>query len=436
MKVVIGFGKTGLSCMRYLTRQGERVIAMDSRRQPPNLDVIREQFPTIEVLTGGLQSDVLCEADEIIVSPGLSLTTPQLAAAQAKGIPCIGDIELFARAAKAPIIAITGSNGKTTLTTLVGQLLQDAGHSVEVCGNIGTPVLDILEHDVPDYYVMELSSFQLETTYSLKAHIAVVLNVTPDHMDRYDSLDDYAAAKLRIYDNCETAIVNADEAYTKQLSHPYQVLFSGTESKSVNFYMQDYLGALYFYHDSQRLFLVNELACQGQHHYQNVLAALAIGITLQLPLMAMRQTLQRFSGLPHRCQKVASAFGVDWYNDSKATNIGATAAALNSLGPLYNQLILIAGGDAKGADLSGLGPIAGRSVAHVVLLGAAAADLEAILADHVPTTRVANLQQAVAIAHQQELPHTAVLYLRLVLVGICLPITKSVVIYLLQQFRR
>lgn len=395
--------------MRYLQHCGERIIAMDSREQPPNLEVIRAQFPTIEIITGGLQADLLSEADEIIISPGLSLKTPALAAAQAKGIACIGDIELFARAAKAPIIAITGSNGKTTLTTLVGQLLKDAGYRVEVCGNIGTPVLDILERDIPDYYVMELSSFQLETTYSLKAYIAVVLNITPDHMDRYDSVDDYAAAKLRIYDNCEIAVVNAVEPYTKHLMHPHQVHFSDSQTSAVDFYIGDDQGTLYFYDQQQRLFPVNELLCQGQHHYQNALAALTIGSVLQLPLECMRETLQHFSGLPHRCQKVASSRGVDWYNDSKATNIGATVAALNSLGPLYTQLILIAGGDAKGADLSELGPVtASQSVAHVVLLGAAAAELETILKGYVPTTRVASLQQAVVVASQHALAYSRV----------------------------
>lgn len=409
MKVVVGFGLTGISAIRYLCQQGEQVIAMDSREQPPNLEKIRTEFPNVTIITGGLKSELLNAATEIIVSPGLSLKTPELVAARQHGVSCVGDIELFARAAQAPIIAITGSNGKTTLTTLVGQLLRDAGKRVEVCGNIGTPVLDILEREVPDYYVMELSSFQLETTFSLQAAIAVVLNVTPDHMDRYDSLDDYAAAKLRIYTHCQTAIINADEHYTKQLAHPAKLIFANCCGDAVNFYMENYQGVPYFYHDEQPLFAVSELACQGQHHYQNALAALAIGTALNVSVSGMQQTLHHFSGLPHRCQKVASADDIDWYNDSKATNIGATIAALNTLAPLYDRLILIAGGDAKGADLSELGPLSQHRVTHAVLLGAAAPQLESVFAHYVPTTRVTSLEQAVAVARQHTAARTAVL---------------------------
>ena len=409
MKVVIGFGKTGLSCIRYLVQQNETVVAMDSRQQPPNFKQIAAEFPDIEMITGRIDLAYLLRADEVIVSPGISLKTPEISAAQQQGVSCIGDVELFARHAQAPIVAITGSNGKTTVTTLMGQLLVDAGYRVEVCGNIGTPVLDVLANAVPDYYVMELSSFQLETTSSLKARVAVVLNVTADHMDRYDSLDDYAAAKLRIYQNCQTAIVNADEPYTKQLMNSQQVLFSSTLDTQADYHLQQYQDELYFYHQQQPLFPVKELPCQGLHHYQNTLAVLAMGAELHIPMHTMHKTLSQFVGLPHRCQKVASAAGVDWYNDSKATNLGATVAAVNSLSPLYKNLVLIAGGDAKGADLSELGPLAVGKIGHVILLGQAAADLEKIFADYVPTTRVNSLSEAVSAAATHTQAQTAVL---------------------------
>lgn len=409
MKVVIGFGKTGLSCIQYLHDQGEVVAAMDSRDEPPNVDLIRAHYPDVKLILGGLCAQTLVQADEIIVSPGLSLKTPEIAQALKLGIPCIGDIELFAREAKAPIIAITGSNGKTTLTTLVGQMLKDAGYHVDVCGNIGTPVLESLRHDLVDYYVMELSSFQLETTQSLHAKIAVLLNVTPDHMDRYDTLDDYAQAKLRIYAGCETAVINANEPYTQNLPVPHALRFSTTQKHGVNFYLDEYEGQLSFFHDGAVCFPVSDLICRGQHNYENILAALAIGYSLGVSLSSMHHTFADFNGLAHRCQKVASAEGVDWYNDSKATNIGATVAALNSLKPLYAGIILIAGGDAKGADLSPLGPLAAKTVSHVILMGAAAADLEKIMRGHVATTRVNNLQEAVAVAAQNANAGDAVL---------------------------
>jgi UDP-N-acetylmuramoylalanine--D-glutamate ligase len=404
VKIVIGLGKTGVSCINYLLNKGEIVVVMDSRDDPPGLSEMALKFPQLKIMTGGFDLNTLLQADEVIVSPGLSLKTPEIAAAIEQGIPCVGDIELFAREAQAPIIAITGSNGKTTLTTLMGQLLQDAGHHVEVCGNIGTPVLDILTNDVPDYYVMELSSFQLETTHSLRAKVATVLNITPDHMDRYDLVDDYAAAKLRIYKNCECAVINSDEPYTYNIDVKQQISFS-TQNQKSDFYLKE----SHVFHGSESLFALDELACQGRHHYENALAALAIGTYLGVPLDSIRHTLSSFTGLAHRCQKIASAKGIDWYNDSKATNIGATTAALNTLKPIYKDIVLIAGGDAKGADLSDLGPIAGQLTSHVILMGASAGDLEGIMQGHVATTRVDDLQEAVKMADTYADSETAVL---------------------------
>lgn len=408
MKVVVGFGKTGWSCIDYLTQQGETVVAMDTRVDPPQIDEIRAAFPQVKFIVGGLSSEYLNQADEIIISPGLSLKTPEIATAIQKGIPCIGDIELFVRAATAPIIAITGSNGKTTLTTLMGEILKEAGYRAIVCGNIGAPALAHLDKTPVDYYVMELSSFQLETTQSLRARVAVLLNVTPDHMDRYDTLDDYAAAKLRIYEGCHTAVINADEPYTRSISAPQQIYFSTTQS-DVDFYLGYDGDALSIYHRGQVCFPVTDLTCPGKHNYENVLAALSMGYDLGLTIESMHETLKHFQGLPHRCQKIISNRGVDWYNDSKATNIGATVAALNSLKPLYQEIVLIAGGDAKGADLSPLGPLAAATVSHVILLGAAASDLEKIMQGYVSTTRVKDLKEAVLVAERHAVSGGAVL---------------------------
>lgn len=407
MKVVIGLGKTGVSCLQYLLDKGEQVVVMDNRARPYETKDLQKAFPTIKMITGSLDQELLLEADEIIVSPGVSLKTPEIAAAIEQGVPCVGDIELFLREVSAPIIAITGSNGKTTLTTLVGDMLKDAGFKVSVCGNIGTPVLDTLDAK-SDYYVMELSSFQLETTYSLKAKVAIILNITPDHLDRYDSFQDYAAAKLRIYDNSECAVVSLEEPQTAELSHPKKRTFS-LQQTTADLYIDEFEGGRFIFFEKKPAFPLSELTCQGHHHYENTLAALTIGSYLGISMTSMRGTLSRFVGLPHRCQKIGSAHGVDWYNDSKATNIGATIAALRTLSPLYNEIILIAGGDAKGADLSPLGSVAEQCTSHVILIGESADHLDEVLRRYVGTTRADTLEDAVSFADQRAQPKTAVL---------------------------
>lgn len=405
MIVVLGLGVTGLSCIRYLQARGESAIVIDSREQPPLLSECQKEFPDIKIILGRLPAEIMLAAKEIIVSPGLSLQTPVLQQAIAKGIPCIGDVELFVREARAPIIAITGSNGKTTLTTLAGQMLQDAGCKALVCGNIGLPVLDVLSQPVPDYYVMELSSFQLEATYSLQAKVAIVLNVSPDHMDRYNSVDDYCAAKQRIYQDCEVAILNQDEPEIwRTLKLPAQ-RYTFSVLGDADFMLKD--NAVYA---QQQCWLnISMLPNQGRHHCQNILAALAIGFALGLDREVMLKTVQNFSGLAHRCQKIASSKGVDWFNDSKATNVGATVAALNSLKPLYSDIILIAGGDAKGADLSALKPAVMHNVSHLLIIGAATAELVELFEGVVSYQRVTSLAEAVQKAAVQAVPNTAVL---------------------------
>ena len=397
MKIIIGLGKTGVSCLRYFQRKGETVMAVDTRDSPPNLEAIQAEFPSLEIITGKLPEKLLLQADALIVSPGISLKTPAIAKARAQGVPCLGDIELFAGEAKAPIIAITGSNGKTTLTTLVGKMLADAGLNALVCGNIGVPVLDRLADPVPDYYVMELSSFQLETTQSLRAKVAVLLNLTADHMDRYKDITAYLAAKQRIYQQCETAVLNADAPLLWQsLALPaQQCFFSATDLTRCDVKVTEEI--------------LSQLPLQGAHHRENAVAALTIGHCLGLALAPMLQTLSSFTGLAHRCQKIATLKGVDWYNDSKATNVGATIAALTSLHSLYKHIILIAGGDAKGADLSDLKPAVKAYVSQVILLGQAADELQALLQDEVACLRVDSLQAAVQQAAVMATAETVVL---------------------------
>lgn len=410
MNIVIGLGKTGLSCVEYFCKHEQPVMVMDTREHPPNADTLAASYPQVTLVSGALPEQVLCEADQLIVSPGLSLKTPAIAAAISAGVPCVGDIELFVREAKAPIIAITGSNGKTTVTTLVGELLKDAGFQVEVCGNIGAPVLDTLSRELPDYYVLELSSFQLETTTSLKAKVAVVLNISADHMDRYDTVADYALAKRRIYQQCDIAICNADEPLCWQdIAPPSYVMFSASWVPGSDFYVKDYEGQPFIYHQDMPWFAVTELPLQGLHNVQNTLVALAIGYGVGLRAGQMLHTLKRFEGLPHRCQKIASHNGVDWYNDSKGTNIGAVIAALKSLGPLYKKIVLIAGGDAKGADLTELKPIVCQYVSHLIVMGKDADQFEQVFFGCMPCKRVTDLTEAVQEAHEVATCRDAVL---------------------------
>ena len=359
---VVGLGKTGLSCVKYLLKQNVQIIAMDSRSQPPVLAELQANFPDIKLFLGGLDSKILETVDEIVLSPGISLHEPAIAAQVKRGIPVIGDIELFVRAATAPIVAITGSNGKSTVTTLVGEMAKMAGLNVQVGGNLGTPVLELNYES--DLYVLELSSFQLETTFSLKAAAAVVLNISPDHMDRYKDLDEYTAAKKRVYENCKVAVVNRDEPYYDGKQPIYS--FGLSVPKDGQFGVLDN----YLAYGNEKLLAISDLRIKGQHQVANALAALALGMAVGLPMPAMLEALREFSGLPHRCEWIANIAGVDWYNDSKGTNVGATKAAIKGLGQdLGGKIILIAGGQGKGADFSTLTNVVKKHVRAVVLIG-------------------------------------------------------------------
>lgn len=400
MKMVVGIGLTGLSCIRYLVARGEKVAAIDSRIAPPDLDQLKREFPEVPFTVGSFESPLWSEAAELVVSPGVSLQEPAIARCIRAGVPAIGDVELFARAVKKPVIAITGSNGKTTVTSLVGKMVADAGFAVEVCGNIGQPVLTAITKPLPDFYVTELSSFQLETTYSLKPLTAVVLNVCQDHMDRYDSYEDYYQAKRRVYHGCQYPIVNADEPEIWRdipLSEP-PLAFSLRPLDS-GFCLREHHGEYFLALGEKLLLHVKEMQFTQQYEFQNALAALALGTAAGLPMNPMLETLRRFSGLPHRCQAVGEFGGIRWYNDSKGTNVGATIAALLSLGASKSgRLFLIAGGDAKKADLSSLLEPVTRFADQLILLGKDAPQLQSLFADKLPIVRVASMQEAVNFA--------------------------------------
>jgi len=410
--VVIGLGPTGLACVRHLIKRGIPVAVTDSRKKPPCLDTLKKAYPDIDVMLGKLSKDLINRAEQLVVSPGVSCKERLIAAKIAKGVPAIGDVELFARENNVPVLAITGSNGKTTVTTVLGQMIEKAGYKVEVGGNIGQQVLGLLDKPKPDFYVMELSSFQLETTQSLKPKAAVVLNVTPDHMDRYDSFEEYLKAKQNIYQGCEHAIVNADEPKIwKDLNFASEpIAFTLQVSKNNEFGLRQKGNETYLSRGEKQLLPIKKLALQGQHHYQNALAALAMGSVIDLPIKAMLTVLREFTGIPHRCQYVAEKNGVHWINDSKGTNAGASVAAIQSLGLAQGgKLFLIAGGDAKQADLSSLREPVSKFVEQVYLFGQDADAIQKALDGVAICHRVASLKEAVTEAAKHAEPGDTVL---------------------------
>ncbi|BAN94969.1 UDP-N-acetylmuramoylalanine/D-glutamate ligase [Plautia stali symbiont] len=348
--VIIGLGITGLSCVDFFLAQGVTPRVMDTRVSPPGLDKLPEQ---VERHVGGINSDWLLACDLIIASPGIALAHPALSEAADAGIEIVGDIELFCREAQAPIVAITGSNGKSTVTTLVGEMARAAGWQVGVGGNIGLPALTLLKSPAQLYVVLELSSFQLETTYSLKAAAATILNVTEDHMDRYPlGMQQYRAAKLRIYENADICVVNADDGMTMPVR--------GADRRCVSFgidvgdyHLNQQQGSTWLRVKGEKVLNTDEMKLVGQHNYTNALAALALADAVNIPLASSLKALTTYSGLPHRFQLVHEAHGVRWINDSKATNVGSTEAALNGL-QVKGTLWLLLGGDGKGADFTPL----------------------------------------------------------------------------------
>ncbi|SDT87451.1 UDP-N-acetylmuramoyl-L-alanine--D-glutamate ligase [Geopseudomonas guangdongensis] len=401
-RIVVGLGKSGMSLVRFLARQGLPFAVVDTRDNPPELASLREDFPQVEVRCGALDVDFLCRASELYVSPGLALATPALQAAAARGVKLSGDIDLFARHAKAPIVAITGSNAKSTVTTLVGAMAAAAGRKVAVGGNLGTPALDLLRDDV-ELYVLELSSFQLETTERLNAEVATCLNVSDDHMDRYDGIEAYHLAKHRIFRGARQVVVNRQDPLSRPLIADQVPCWSfGLDKPDFrSFGLIEDNGEKFLAFQFAKLMSVRELKVRGAHNQANALAALALGHAVGLPVAPMLEVLHDFTGLPHRCQWVRERRGVTWYDDSKATNVGAALAAIDGLGvEIDGRLLLIAGGDGKGADFAPLRASVARYCRAVVLLGRDAGLIAAALQGDdgqpvVPLTRVDSLEDAV-----------------------------------------
>ena len=410
-RIVVGLGKSGMSLVRFLAQQGVRFAVADTRANPPELATLQRDYPQVEVRCGELDVEFLCRATELYVSPGLALATPALQQAAARGVQMSGDIELFARHAKAPIVAITGSNAKSTVTELVGEMAKAAGKKVAVGGNLGTPALDLLADDV-ELYVMELSSFQLETTHLLNAEVATCLNVSEDHMDRYSGMQAYHLAKHRIFRGARQVVVNRDDALSRPLQADQLPCWSfGLSKPDFNgFGLIEEAGEKCLAFQFDALLPVRELKIRGAHNQSNALAALALGHAVGLPFAAMLEALKHFTGLAHRCQWVGELRGAHYYDDSKATNVGAALAAIEGLGADINgKLLLIAGGDGKGADFSALRVPVAHYCRAVVLLGRDAARLAEALDGAAVQVRVNSLEEAVAQCAALAQPGDAVL---------------------------
>ena len=408
--LVVGLGKTGLSCVRYLCEKGRDVAVADSRLSPPGLDELRAEWPDLPVYLGEFDADLFAGFNELVVSPGISVAEPAIRGAADKGAVIRGDIDLFSEVADAPIIAITGSNGKTTVTTLVGEMARAAGRRVEVGGNIGTPALELLGRGA-DLYVLELSSFQLETTQELNALAATVLNVSDDHMDRYPDKMAYFQAKQRIFNGCQNAVVNLDDALSTPMARDNLrfLCFGFHRVNPDTFSTRDDDEGTWITFGFDNLLLAEDLGLMGRHNISNVMAALALGHAAGLPMDVMLETAKRFRGLPHRCEFVRRLGEVDYINDSKGTNVGATAAAIESLAPAGGKIVLIAGGEGKGADFSLLADPVSAHCRAIVLIGADAEIIATALGNRVETVNAADIADAVQTAKKLAEPGDRVL---------------------------
>ena len=414
--LVIGLGLTGYSVVKHLVKSGMQVTVADSRELPPYLKQVKDEFPSVEIITGQIPYAWFGSFNQIVTSPGIEIERQNFS----NGGSLIGDIELFVKQVDAPIIAITGSNGKSTVTMLVAEMMLAAGLKVKTGGNIGTPVLDLLDqalpdYYVPDYYVLELSSFQLETTYSLNACSATVLNISADHMDRYPTLDDYIKAKKRIFENANKVVVNRDDVLTNP--RPCQNTVQNTSMTSFGldapqaanqFGVAESGNSRSLLHGETLLARVEQITLQGEQNIANILAAMALVETagVELNPVVINAALN-YGGLPHRCEIVAEVNGVKWINDSKGTNAGAAIAAITGF---QQDIILIAGGKGKGADFSQLAQVIKERVKHTILFGEDAGIIFESLDQSVPSTRVDLLEQAVVYAKKLAQSGSVVLF--------------------------
>ncbi|BCX75770.1 UDP-N-acetylmuramoyl-L-alanine--D-glutamate ligase [Acinetobacter bereziniae] len=403
LKVVAGLGISGVSAVNFLHENGYRVAVTDSRQLPPGHD----QIPaTVQTSFGKLDQDLLLQAEEIVISPGLDIKLPEIQAAIAKGIPVVSEIQILRRATDKPIVAITGSNAKSTVTTLIGLMAQDAGVKVAVGGNLGRPALDLTRDD-PDVYILELSSFQLETTSNLNAEVAVVLNMSEDHLDRHGDMAGYHTAKHRIFQGVKKVVFNRDDSLTRPLVPDVTPMQSfGLNAPDLKQYgiLREDNGTIWLARGRERLLKSSEMYIQGTHNVANALACLALGEAIGLPIDKMLETLKTFKGLEHRCEFVKEVAGVRYYNDSKGTNIGATLAALDGLGAAIEaqggKVAIILGGQGKGQDFTALRQSLEKYAKLAVLIGEDRPVIEKAIQGTTELLHAETLQEAVALCQQ------------------------------------
>lgn len=389
--LVVGLGLSGSSALRYLVREGALAVATDSRAEIKGLDTLRAEFPQVEFRLGGFSAPApLSQLRMAVLSPGVPIEDPFVRELAAAGVEIVGDVELFARAANAPVIGITGSNGKSTTTTLVGEMARAAGLRVGVGGNLGTPALDLLDPQA-QLYVLELSSFQLETTSSLRCKAATILNLSQDHLDRHGTMAHYGAVKARIFHHCESALVNRDDPETLRLGPPGAHSFGIDAPAAGQYGLVRHEGADWLACGDERLLPLSELRIFGLHNAANALAALALADAAGLPRAASLQALRSFRGLPHRCEFVAELGGVQYFNDSKGTNVGSTLAAL--LG-LPAPIVWLAGGQGKGQSFTELRAALAAKGRAAVLFGEDAPAIERDILGSLPVYRVPDMKAA------------------------------------------
>ena len=412
LKVVAGLGISGVAAVNFLHENGYRVAVTDSRKTPPGHD----QIPSdVQTSFGQLDQELLLQAEEIVISPGLDPQLPEIQAAIAQGIAVVSEIQILRRFTDKPIMAITGSNAKSTVTTLIGLMAKDAGVKVAVGGNLGRPALDLTKDD-PELYILELSSFQLETTSNLHAEVAVILNMSEDHLDRHGDMMGYHTAKHRIFQGVKKVVYNRDDSLTRPLvpdATPMQSF--GLNAPDMNQYgiLKENDGTMWLARGRERLLKSSEMYIQGTHNIANALACLALGEAIGLPLASMLETLKTFKGLEHRCEFVKEVQGVRYYNDSKGTNIGATLAAIDGLGaaiePQQGKVAIILGGQGKGQDFTALRDALSKYAKLAVLIGEDRAVIEQAIAGTTTLLHAVSLQEAVELCQQHTQAHDVVL---------------------------
>ena len=399
--LIVGLGLTGLSCARFCQQQGLDFSLCDTRENFAGADDVRAEFSGVELFLGEPTVEQLSAYDELLVSPGISIQTEIFQQVAEQGVTLAGDIQLFRQYVTKPVVAITGSNGKSTVTTLVNELINAAGRKAVAGGNLGIPALDLLSEENVDVFVLELSSFQLETTTDFAADVAVILNISPDHMDRYNSMRDYERAKQRIFQGAERAVVNLDDDHTRPAMDLIKEYVTFGLSHAADFGVKNIDGNDWLMAKGEPLLPASDLKIKGRHNLANALAALALVSELGIDVRQCISSLKDFAGLKHRCQWVRELNGVEYFNDSKGTNTGSTMAAVTGLSAdLKGRLHLIVGGEGKGQNFSELGQACINNV-NVIAYGADRNIIAQDMADFCQVEQVSDVEQALSLAHAQ-----------------------------------